>query len=71
MSAIIVEAVMQKEKLRHYSVKQKGKHYFAVIDNCNQEKTSAPSFSSAIKKAKLLEIGYNDCMEVYSNDCGY
>ena len=58
---------MQRERLSHYRVKQKGKHYFAVIDNCNQEKTSAPSFSSAIKKAKLLEIGYQDCKELYSD----
>ena len=59
---------MKKEKLKHYFVKQKGKHYFAVIDCYNQEKTSAQSFSSAIKKAKLLEIGYNYCREIYADD---
>ena len=58
---------MKNERLRHYFVRQKGKNYFAVVNTCNQEKTSAPSFSSAIKKAKLLEIGYQDCKELYSD----
>lgn len=43
--------------LRHFCIIQKGKHYFAVCEGF-RELTSGSSFSSALKKANLLELGY-------------
>lgn len=50
-------------EFRHYSVRRKGKSYWAVENDWGAEITSGPSLGSAAKKAKLLERGYMDCRD--------
>lgn len=50
--------------LNNFCVVQKGKHYFAVMECIfnepfSEEITSGSSFSNAVKKAKLLQRGYD------------
>ena len=52
-------------KFDHFYVKKKSDNYFAVCDNGNQEITSGESMGNACKKARLLEIGYQQAQEIY------
>ena len=46
---------------RHYEVRKKGAHFYGVYLRYNGCLiTSGNTLSSAAKKAKLLEIGYED-----------
>ena len=52
-------------KFDHYKAVKKSDHYFAVYDISGTEITSADTMSKAAVKAKLLEIGYHQAMEIY------
>lgn len=52
-------------KFKHYKVHKKGDHYYAITDNSGIEITAGETMGQACKKAKLLEIGYQQAMEIY------
>ena len=52
-------------KFDHYYVEKKSDNYFAVYDNSNQEITSGESMGNACKKARLLEIGFQQALGNY------
>ena len=49
----------------HYDVVQESENFFAVYDNYKILKTHGTTLSKATKKAKLLEIGYQDARDRY------
>ena len=49
----------------HYHVKKKSDNYFGVYDYGNTEITSGTSMWNDCKKAKLLEIGYQQAKELF------
>lgn len=52
-------------KFEHYKVHKKGDHYYAITDNSGIEITAGETMGQACKKAKLLEIGYQQAMAIY------
>lgn len=52
-------------KFDHYKVRKKSNHYYAITDNSGIEITAGETMGQACKKAKLLEIGYQQAMAIY------
>ena len=67
MSGISATRTRTETFFRNYSVRRKGSRYWAVTDSCGTELTSGTSRWNAEKKARLLEVGYEQCRELYED----
>lgn len=67
VKANYVDRVSGRMEFDNFTVVKRSDCYFSVLDTFGYEVISGKSFDNAVKKAKLLQIGFNIGKDRYMN----